>query len=120
MSSARCDLLCLDIGKAERLRQERLDPAAATAGAVTAKALADPTRLSLAHVLALTDEACVCDLSWVMGRAENLISHHLKILREAGLVTSRRDGRMILYAMCDRGRDLVAAVASDRLPEPVG
>ena len=105
-----CDLLCLDLEKAERLRRERLDPAEAEARAAAAKALGDPTRLTLAKALADTDEACVCDLSWVMERAENLVSHHLRVLRQAGVVESRRQGKMVLYTLTGRGRELVGAV----------
>jgi DNA-binding transcriptional ArsR family regulator len=106
----RCELLCLDLAKAERLRRDRLDPAEAEARAAAAKALGDPTRLTLAAALADTDEACVCDLSWVMERAENLVSHHLRVLRQAGVVESRRQGKMVLYSLSGRGRELVGAV----------
>jgi DNA-binding transcriptional ArsR family regulator len=103
----RCDLLCLDLEKAEALRLSRLEPARAKRVADQAKALGDPTRLTLAWALAETDEACVCDLAWIMERAENLVSHHLKILRQAGMVTSRREGKMVLYSLTRRGRGLV-------------
>jgi len=115
MSADRCDLLCLDLGKAEALRRSRLSVDDAAAAAAGAKALADPTRLALAVALSRTDEACVCDLSWVMERAENLISHHLKVLRQAGLVESRRDGKTVFYATTELGRRLIDAVAAPRL-----
>jgi DNA-binding transcriptional ArsR family regulator len=57
--------------------------------------LADPTRLAPAAALATADELCVCDLAWVSGRAGNLVSHHVRALRTAGLAQSRRDGKMI-------------------------
>ena len=113
MADDRCDLLCLDLEKAEALRHARLGPAQAEQGAGQAKALADPTRLTLAWALAQTDEACVCDLSWILERAENLVSHHLKVLRQAELVTSRREGKMILYSLSQRGRDLVELALSE-------
>ena len=75
-----------------------------------AKALADPTRLTIAGALAQTDELCVCDVAWVCERPENLVSHHLRTLRSAGLVASRRDGKMVMYAVTDAGRALLAAV----------
>ena len=113
MSADRCDLLCLDLPKAEALRARRLADDVARAVADRAKALGDPTRLAIAAALAETDELCVCDLAWVTGRPENLVSHHLRILRSAGLVTSRRDGRMVMYAVSARGRALLSAVRAD-------
>jgi DNA-binding transcriptional ArsR family regulator len=112
----RCDLLCLDLPKAEALRAERLADGAARVLADRAKALADPTRLTLAAALAGTDELCVCDLAWVAERPENLVSHHLRALRGAGLVTSRRDGKMVMYSVTDTGRALLTAVLADAEP----
>jgi DNA-binding transcriptional ArsR family regulator len=74
-----------------------------------------PTRLTLAAALRDGDELCVCDLSWVAERAENLVSHHVRALRTAGLVRSRRDGKMVMYALTERGRALVDAVLADRV-----
>lgn len=78
-----------------------------------ARALSDPTRLSLAAALSATDELCVCDLAWVAERSENLVSHHLRLLRDAGLVESRRDGKMVVYSVTESGRHLLAAVAAE-------
>jgi DNA-binding transcriptional ArsR family regulator len=108
MADDRCDLLCLDLEKAEALRQRRLDGELAARLSGQAKALADPTRFSLAAALAEGGELCVCDLAWVMERAENLVSHHLRQLREGGLVSSRRDGKMVLYSLTDPARELLA------------
>ncbi len=111
VSYDRCELLCLDLPKAEALRARRPSEALARELAERAKALADPTRLTVAAALAETDELCVCDLAWVAERAENLVSHHLRALRAAGLVASRREGKMVMYAITDAGRALLAAVA---------
>lgn len=105
--SDRCDLLCLDLPRAEELRNARLDPSAAEELAAAAKALGDPTRLTLAVALRDGGELCVCDLSWVVERSENLVSHHVRALRAAGLVSSRRDGKMVIYALTERGRALL-------------
>ena len=113
MSAGECDLLCLDLPKAERLRAERLPEDAARAIAERAKALADPTRLTIALALAGADELCVCDLAWVAERAENLVSHHLRSLRAAGLVASRRDGKMVMYALTATGEALLATLAAE-------
>jgi len=109
MADDQCDLLCLDLPKAESLRRQRLDAGAARAVAAEFKALADPTRLTIATALSEGDELCVCDLAWVCERAENLVSHHLRQLRSQGLVESRRDGKMVLYSLNRRGRSLLAA-----------
>ncbi len=107
MSDDRCDLLCLDLEKAEALRSRRLDADRAVRLAERARALADPTRLTIAAALAGTDELCVCDLAWVTERAENLVSHHARALRSLGLAASRRDGKMVLYRLTDTGRSLL-------------
>jgi DNA-binding transcriptional ArsR family regulator len=113
MADDRCDLLCLDLEKAERLRRERLDGELAVRLAAQVKALSDPTRLTIATALAATDELCVCDLAWVTERAENLVSHHARTLRSLGLAASRRDGKMVLYRLTDTGRALLDAVLAE-------
>jgi DNA-binding transcriptional ArsR family regulator len=114
VSDDRCDLLCLDVEKAERLRHERLDGELALRLAGQARALADPTRLTIAAALAATDELCVCDLAWVTERAENLVSHHARSLRSLGLAASRREGKMVLYRLTASGRALLHAVVVSR------
>jgi DNA-binding transcriptional ArsR family regulator len=111
----RCELLCLDLPRAEKLRETRLDSQLARRSAAAAKALADPTRLTLAVALLDGGELCVCDLSWIAERAENLVSHHVRALRAVGLVRSRRDGKMVMYELTDRGRALVEAVLADQV-----
>ncbi len=109
-ASDACELLCLDLEKAERLRHERLALAVAEPLAAAAKALGDPTRLMLAAALRDEDELCVCDLAWVVERSHKLVSHHVRQLRAAGLVHSRRDGKMVMYSLTDRGRELLDTV----------
>jgi ArsR family transcriptional regulator, lead/cadmium/zinc/bismuth-responsive transcriptional repressor len=105
----RCDLLCLDLPRAEALRRSRLSAERARQGAAAARSLADPTRLMLAVALGEGGELCVCDLSWIAERPENLVSHHLRALRAAGLAQGRRDGRMVMYSLTARGEALLAA-----------
>jgi DNA-binding transcriptional ArsR family regulator len=113
MRDGTCDLLCLDLPQAEALRARRLPIELAESAAVRAKALADPTRLMIAAALRDSEgELCVCDLAWIAERSEKLVSHHVRVLRAAGLVRSRRDGKMVMYALADAGRahlDLVLA-----------
>lgn len=109
MSDDRCDLLCLDLPQAEELRKTRLDPATADRLAAAAKALSDPTRLTLVATLLDGSELCVCDLTWILERSQGLVSHHLRTLRSAGLVDSRRDGKLVMYSLNDLGREVLAA-----------
>ena len=112
MGSDTCDLLCLDLPKAEAARDRLPAGAVLDEWAAGAKALADPTRLAVAVALAETGVACVCDLAWIVARDERLVSHHVRVLRSAGLARSARDGRMVMYELTERGRALLAAVAS--------
>ena len=110
MSDDHCDLLCLDLATAEELRRRRLDRGLAESAAGRAHALSDPTRLTLASALSGADELCVCDLAWIVERAQNLVSHHVRALRAHGIVRSRREGKMVMYALTDEGRALLTAV----------
>ena len=117
-SPDHCDLLCLDLPKAEAVR-ERL-PSAESLGtwAAGAKALADPTRLAIAVALAEAGDACVCDLAWIVGRDDKLVSHHVRLLRTAGLASSTPQGKMVMYELTERGRALLSAVqASESVTE---
>jgi DNA-binding transcriptional ArsR family regulator len=106
----RCDLLCLDLERAEAIRRNRPDNTKITRAAARARALADPTRLRLVSALAEADELCVCDLAWIAEESQNLVSHHLRALRLAGFVTPRRQGKMILYSLTDGARSLLTAL----------
>src|SRR5215210_3347998 len=81
MSEDGCELLCLDLQVAERLRKKRLAPEQADLAAGNARALSDPTRLTLAAALLEASELCVCDLAWIAERSQTLVSHHVRALR---------------------------------------
>ncbi len=108
MATDRCDLLCLDLPRAEDIRR-RLDRDAVAGAAAQAGALADPTRLTVAVALREGGELCVCDLAWITGRAENLVGHHLRTLRSAGLAVSRREGKVVFYSLTEFGSALLGA-----------
>jgi len=107
-----CDLLCLDLPKAERVRKGLPSAEELELRAAGAKALGDPTRLAIALALEVGESACVCDLAWIVGRDERLVSHHVRLLKGAGLACSERDGKMVMYELTERGRALLAAVAA--------
>ncbi len=116
MADERCDLICVDAPMAEAIREGLLGNGVAQNAAERAKALSDPTRLLLAAALREGEELCVCDLSWITGRSQNLVSHHLRVLRSNGMVCSRRDGKLVMYSLTGEGRSLLSAV----LGEPTG
>jgi ArsR family transcriptional regulator, lead/cadmium/zinc/bismuth-responsive transcriptional repressor len=114
MADDRCELLCLDLPNAERLRGLRPSEQEARALASDFRALGDPTRLTVAVALRDGGELCVCDLSWIVERAENLVSHHVRALRAAGLADYRRDGKMALYSLTERGRAVLEVLVERR------
>jgi DNA-binding transcriptional ArsR family regulator len=103
MTEDRCDLLCLDLPRAEALRKQRLDLGVAERAASRMRALADPTRLVVAAALREGGELCGCDLAWISERPQNLVSHHLRTLRSEGLAESRREGKIVFYSLTDEG-----------------
>ena len=106
-----CELLCLDIPKAESIRENLPGLETMTDASSRAKALSDPNRLGIAIALDQGGEMCVCDLSWVVGRQDKIVSHHLRLLKGAGVATSRKDGKMVLYSLTETGATLLRAVA---------
>jgi ArsR family transcriptional regulator, arsenate/arsenite/antimonite-responsive transcriptional repressor len=83
------------------------------------RALGDPTRLDIFRLIASQSEAlCVCDLVGRFDVTQPTISHHLKVLREAGLVTVSRRGTWAYYTANPRGLELLHGIASHfPLPE---
>ena len=63
------------------------------------KALADPTRVAIINSLSAAEEVCVCNLTETFELSQPTISHHLRILREAGLVESSRRGTWSYYRL---------------------
>ena len=120
MSSDTCDLLCLDLPHAEAVRAQLPGEDRVRLQATQAKALGDPTRLRIASALSLGEELCVCDLAWITELSQNLVSHHVRILRTADLATSRRSGKLVMYRLSEAGARLLAAVAGPTQPLGVG
>lgn len=106
----RCELLCIDLPVAERLRRALPSVEDLDRTAMRMKGLSDPSRLRLAIALRDGGELCVCDLAWLAERQDKIVSHHLRLLRTAGLVRSRKNGRMVLYSLTDLGTALLEDV----------
>jgi DNA-binding transcriptional ArsR family regulator len=78
------------------------------------KALADPTRVAIVNRLAGADECCVCDLTDAFALSQPTISHHLKVLRDAGLVESSRRGTWAYYRLVPDAVDALRDTLSRR------
>ncbi|CAM3272288.1 MULTISPECIES: ArsR/SmtB family transcription factor [Mycobacteriaceae] len=114
---ATCELLCLDLPHAEHIRATVPDAETVQAAAAASRGLGDATRLAIAAALVTGDELCVCDVAWVVGLSQGLVSHHLRQLKNASLVSSRRQGKLVMYRLTERGRQLTAAVLGN-VPAP--
>jgi ArsR family transcriptional regulator len=94
------------------LQAAPLDDADAVSLARAFAALADPVRLRLLSILASAEagEVCVCDLTGPVGKSQPTVSHHLKVLGDAGLVTSEKRGRWAWYRAVPARLDALRAV----------
>jgi ArsR family transcriptional regulator, arsenate/arsenite/antimonite-responsive transcriptional repressor len=78
-------------------------------------ALADPARLRLLSLVAAAPEVCACELVEPLGKSQPTVSHHLKVLFEAGLVTRQKRGTWVWYAVVpERLAALREALAGER------
>jgi ArsR family transcriptional regulator len=95
---------------------EPLDEAAAVELAAIFAALADPVRLRLLNLVAEAGELCSCNLEEPLGKSQPTISHHTKVLAEAGLIRGEKRGRWVWWRLVperlDLVRDAVAAKVS--------
>ncbi|MET4157452.1 metalloregulator ArsR/SmtB family transcription factor [Agromyces sp. PvR057] len=92
------------------LTREALDAQQADDLARSLKALADPTRLRLISIVAASEgeEACVCDLTEPVGLSQPTVSHHLKILTEAGFLSRTQRGTWAYFRLVPGALDAVA------------
>ena len=75
--------------------------------AAVLKVFADPTRVLIVQALA-EQELCGCDLGWIPGQSDKVVSHHLGRLRREGLLRSRREGKVVFASLSDHARELMA------------
>ncbi len=92
---------CGDLAGVAEVRAEVIDGDEAVRLAELFKLLADPTRARILDALRLAGELCVGDLALVVGAPESTVSHALRLLRTAGIVRNRRDGRLVHYSLDD-------------------
>jgi ArsR family transcriptional regulator len=84
------------------------------------KALADPVRVAIIATLARAEqEVCVCDFTGGLELNQSTVSHHLKLLKDAGLVTSERRGTWGYYSLAPSARARLEAALACVIPEKV-
>jgi ArsR family transcriptional regulator, arsenate/arsenite/antimonite-responsive transcriptional repressor len=117
VTSVRASLPILGDDCCTTLVREPISPGQAAELAHILKALADQTRLRLVSMVAAHEggEACVCDLTDPLGLTQPTISHHLKVLVDAGILTRDKRGRWAYYALVPEALDALSAVLSTDL-----
>ncbi|WGW12091.1 metalloregulator ArsR/SmtB family transcription factor [Saxibacter everestensis] len=102
------------------ITREPLSEQSAQQLAKTLKALADPTRLRLLSIIGAHQggEVCACDLTGPVGLSQPTVSHHLKILVDAGLISRDKRGVWAYYAVIPDSLEAIAAVLTARRLEP--
>ncbi len=100
-SDALCNVPCYNEKLVREVQASLPGDGSVEAAARLFAALSDPTRLRLLLALGGGAELCVCDLAHVIEASFSTTSHHLRKLRDLGLLTMRNDGRMVYYAVRD-------------------
>ena len=95
-----CEVFVADAARVALVRAAIVSTPVVSLLAETFRALADPTRVRLLDALSHA-ELCVCDLATLLGLSQSAVSHQLRVLRALRLVRSRREGRMVFYALDD-------------------
>jgi ArsR family transcriptional regulator, arsenate/arsenite/antimonite-responsive transcriptional repressor len=95
-----------------------LEPEATRHLAELFKALADPTRVAIVNRLACDEECCVCDFTDTFHLSQPTVSHHLRILRVAGLVESERRGTWAYYRLAPDAIERLRGVFAPATPRP--
>lgn len=97
-----CNVPCFKEELVARVKRELPSDEALEEARVLFAALADGTRLRILHAMLAADELCVCDVAHVLGMSVAATSHHLRKLRQLGILKLRNDGKMAYYALRDR------------------
>lgn len=104
-----CKVVCFNGEKITALRAALPRSAALASAAARHKVLGHPARLAVLAVLAV-DECCVCDLANVLRLPLSTLSQHLRTLREAGLVRSRQEGKLVFYSLSEGARTAASGI----------
>lgn len=95
-----CETQCVHEDIVEKVKKLLPDEEAIYDLADLFKMFGDTTRMKIMYVL-LESEMCVCDIAEILGMTQSAISHQLRILKSSKLITSRREGKSIIYFLAD-------------------
>ena len=115
-----CTVKVVDEARVEAARQQLMPDSELNELTQLFKLLGDVTRARMLYALLEAGELCVCDLSAATGTPETNVSHALRLLRTAGIVKARRDGRMMFYSLDDAHVRMLLDVSREHLRHSAG
>lgn len=110
-----CVAACGDSGKVVSITEALVDLDEAADLAEMFRLLGDPTRVRVLYALLEAGELCVCDIAAVVGVSESKVSQGMRLLRGAGVVRNRRDGRNVYYRLDDAHVRLLLDISRQHL-----
>lgn len=105
-----CEITCVDEDKVAKVKNELTKQNTMEVSKLF-KALADDTRVKIAYSLLVEEELCVCDVANIVGCTVATASHHLRLLRNLGLATYRKEGKLVFYSLDDEHVKLLVDIA---------
>jgi DNA-binding transcriptional ArsR family regulator len=114
-----CEIFCFDEEKVNRVK-ERMHAHNFQDMAQMFKLLADQTRLKIAYALCEEEELCVCDVAHIIGSTMATASHHWRLLRNMGIATFRKEGKLVFYSLVNEPLKQLIKIAVLHQKEAVG
>ena len=96
----QCEEFCVHDKLLEEMQSTRISEAQSQQTAELFKALGDATRVKILYYL-LQKELCVCDLTVLVGTSQSAVSHQLRVLRNLHIVYGRKEGKQVIYSICN-------------------
>ena len=100
MTKEICEVTCIHEEKVTRIKRDLTEQNPMEVAKIF-KALSDDTRIKIAYALSLEGELCVCDVANIIESSTATASHHLRLLRNLGLATHRKEGKLVYYSLDD-------------------
>lgn len=100
MAKDICEVTCINEEKVTRAKQNLTEQSPMEVAKIF-KALSDDTRIKIAYALSLEGELCVCDVANIIGSSTATASHHLRLLKNLGLATYQKKGKLVFYSLDD-------------------